>query len=124
MNLLGKQIGWGLLRYTISRQKEFINKLFSAFETNLKSVWIYVESIMDSPSGSSGKESACNEGVVGLIPGSGRSPGEGSGYPLFLPGESYGQRSLEGYSPWCWEESDTIEWLTHTESIAKGVSNL
>ena len=33
----------------------------------------------------SGKESACNAGDtgdVGLIPGSGRSPGEGNGYPL------------------------------------------
>ena len=35
---------------------------------------------------------------VGLIPGSGRSPGEGHGawqtIPVFLPGESHGQRSL------------------------------
>ena len=28
------------------------------------------------------KESACNEGELGLIPGLGRSPGEGNGYPL------------------------------------------
>ena len=32
--------------------------------------------------GSDGKESACNIGDVGLIPGSGRSPGEGKGNPL------------------------------------------
>ena len=31
---------------------------------------------------SAGKESACNAGGLGLIPGSGRSPGEGSGNPL------------------------------------------
>ena len=30
--------------------------------------------------GSAGKESACNEGDLALIPGSGRSPGEGKGY--------------------------------------------
>ena len=30
----------------------------------------------------SGKESACNAGDVGSIPGLGRSPGEGNGYPL------------------------------------------
>ena len=30
---------------------------------------------------SAGKESACNKGNVGLIPGSGRYPGEGNGYP-------------------------------------------
>ena len=29
-----------------------------------------------------GKESACNAGDPSLIPGSGRSPGEGTGYPL------------------------------------------
>ena len=32
--------------------------------------------------GSDGKESACNAGDLGLIPGFGRSPGEGNGYPL------------------------------------------
>ena len=32
--------------------------------------------------GSDGKESACNEGDLGLISGSGRSPGEGDGNPL------------------------------------------
>ena len=34
------------------------------------------------PGGSAGKESACNAGDVGLIPGSGRCPGEGNGNPL------------------------------------------
>ena len=34
------------------------------------------------PGGSDGKESACNVGDQGSIPGSGRSPGEGNGYPL------------------------------------------
>ena len=33
------------------------------------------------PGGSDGKESAYNAGDLGLIPGSGRSPGEGNGYP-------------------------------------------
>ena len=32
--------------------------------------------------------------------------------PIFLPGESHGQRSLAGYSSWGRKESDTIEWLT------------
>ena len=36
----------------------------------------------DFPSSSAGKESACNAGDPGSIPGSGRSPGEGVGYPL------------------------------------------
>ena len=39
---------------------------------------------------------------VGSVPGLGRSSAERNGYPLpvFLPGESHGQRSLVGYSPW------------------------
>ena len=38
------------------------------------------------PDSSIGKESACNVGDPGLIPGSGRSPGEGNGYPLQYSG--------------------------------------
>ena len=37
---------------------------------------------MSFPDSSVGKESACNAGDPGLIPGSGRSAGEGIGYPL------------------------------------------
>ena len=37
---------------------------------------------MGFPGGSNGKESACKAGNPGLIPGLGRSPGEGNGYPL------------------------------------------
>ena len=47
---------------------------------------------------------------MGLIPGLGRSPGEGHGNPLlFLPGESHGERSLAGFSPWGHKESDMTE---------------
>ena len=38
--------------------------------------------LMGFPSGSDGKESACNTGDLGLIPGPGRSPGGGQGNPL------------------------------------------
>ena len=38
------------------------------------------------PCGSAGKESACNAGDLGLIPGLGRSPGVGKGYPLQYSG--------------------------------------
>ena len=37
---------------------------------------------MAFPGGSDGKESACNEGDLGSIPGLGRSPEEGNGNPL------------------------------------------
>ena len=42
--------------------------------------------IKDFPCGSAGKESACSAGDPGLIPGSGRSTGEGKGYPLQYSG--------------------------------------
>ena len=42
--------------------------------------------LMGFPCGSAGKESACNAGDLGLIPGLGRSPGEGKGYPLQYSG--------------------------------------
>ena len=38
------------------------------------------------PCGSAGKEPACNTGDLGSIPGLGRSPGEGKGYPLQYSG--------------------------------------
>ena len=38
------------------------------------------------PCGSAGKESTCNEGDPSMIPGLGRSPGEGKGYPLQYSG--------------------------------------
>ena len=38
------------------------------------------------PCGSAGKECACNEGDLGLIPELGKSPGEGKGYPLQYSG--------------------------------------
>ena len=54
------------------------------------------------PGGSDGKESACNAGDPGLIPGLGRSSREGL----------YGQRNLAGYNPWVCKDSYTTERLT------------
>ena len=54
------------------------------------------------PGGSVVKNPPANAGDLGSIPGLGRSPGEGHGYPLqyACPEESHGQRTLVGYSPW------------------------
>ena len=54
------------------------------------------------PGGSDGKESACNAGDLGSIPGSGKSPGERNGNPLQYSclGKAHGQRTLVDYSPW------------------------
>ena len=60
------------------------------------------------PGGPAGKESACNAGDLGLIPGLGRSPGEGKGYPFqFWPGEFHGL-----YSPWDCKELDMTQQLS------------
>ena len=39
--------------------------------------------------------------------------------PVFLPGESHGQRSLVGYSPWGCKQSDTTQWLNKYKTVAK-----
>ena len=56
---------------------------------------------------------AGDSGDAGSILRLGRSPGGGNGNPLqyFLPGESYGQRILVGYSPRGHKELDTTEQL-------------
>ena len=66
---------------------------------------------MDFPGGSDGKETACNAGDPGSIPGLGRCPGGGHGNPLQYSSleNSHGQRSLAGYSPWSCKESDMTE---------------
>ena len=79
-----------------------------------------VPGFMDFPGGSDGKESACNVGDLGLIPGLGRSPGGGHGNPLRYSclENPHGQKSLAGYSPWGHKELDTTEWLSATHSIS------
>ena len=51
----------------------------------------------------------------GSVHGLGRSPGGRAWQPtpIFLPGESHGQRSVVGYSPWCCKELDTTEVTQH-----------
>ena len=51
----------------------------------------------------SGKESICQCRIYGFDPWVGKTPWRSKWQPtsLSLPGKSHGQRSLEGYSPWC-----------------------
>ena len=58
------------------------------------------------PSSPAGKESACNAGDAGLIPGSGRSPGEGCGNPFQY---SYLENSM-----------DRGHWSATVHGVAKG----
>ena len=48
--------------------------------------WLHIREAMGFPHSSLGKESACYAGDPGLIPGLGRSPGAGVGYPLQYSG--------------------------------------
>ena len=62
----------------------------------------YKDHTMGFPGGSASKGPICNVGDLGLIPGLGRTPGEGKRYPLQYSG-------LENYSPRGRKESDTTE---------------
>ena len=56
----------------------------------------------DFHGGSDGKEAACDAGELGSIPRSGRSPGEGNGYPLQYPcWRIPWTEEPDGLSPWC-----------------------
>ena len=62
------------------------------------------------PWDSAGKEFACNEGDLDLIPGFGRSPGKGKGYPLQYSGLENSMDCI--YSPWGHKDSDRTEQLS------------
>ena len=68
----------------------------------------FLDLLMGFPRGSAGKESTCNAGDLGLIPGLGRSPEQGQATPpVFWPEEFHGL-----YSPWGCKELDTTEQLS------------
>ena len=64
------------------------------------------------PCGSNGKESACNVGDLGSIPGLGGGHGNPLQYSCLE--NPHGQKSLACYSPWGHKELDTIEQLSRT----------
>ena len=76
--------------------------------------------LLGFPGGDTGKEPTCQcrrHKRLGFDPWVGKSPWRRAWQltPVFLPGESHGQRSLAGYSPWSLKESDTTEQLSmHT----------
>ena len=96
------------------------------YYTSLGNIWDLrgqiIHLFQGFPSGSTGKESACNAGDtgdIGLISGSGRSPDRENDNPIsvFLPGKSHGQRSLVGYSPKGCKESDLSEVTEHEHNL-------
>ena len=68
--------------------------------------------LLGFPGGAGGKESACQCKRCKrheIDPWVGKIPWRTEPTPIFLPGESHGQRSLAGCSPWGLKESDTTE---------------
>ena len=91
----------------------------------LENIFNLSKSWMELLGGSDGKESACNAGELGSIPGLGRFPGGGNGNPtpILLPGESHRQRSLEGYTVHgvtkSWTQLNNVTLLSLTLLICK-----
>ena len=84
---------------------------------------------MGFSSDASGEESACRcrrHKRRGFDPWVGKIPWrrELQPTPVFLPGESHGQRSLVGYSPWGCKELDKTEVTQHTGSLKREYSNI
>ena len=76
------------------------------------------EDLLEKEGGSDDKESACNVGDLGLIPGLGRSPGEGNGYPLQYSGlENHMDRGGWQATVHGVTESDVTEWFSYYNRI-------
>ena len=90
-----------------SEHREWIsipNSVVSTFYSKLR---VFIPSL-GFPDSSVGKESTCNAGDSSLIPGSGKSAGEGLGYPL----QYSGLENSRDYSPGDCKESDVSERLS------------
>ena len=96
-------------KYMGKCQRPFQSNMFSSLsiylctKNILEDYWLFWASLVALMV----KESACSEGDPSLIPGSGRSSGEGNGYPL----QYSCLKSLVGYSPWGQIQLDTTDWL-------------
>ena len=76
------------------------------------------------PGGSGGKVSACSAGDPGSIPGSGRSPGEGNGYPLQY---SYLENLMDGGAWWATVHGVARvghDWVTSTFTVTLSLNLL
>ena len=92
-------------------QEALILVYFHFNRSRRKKIMINSYTLKGFPGGSDSKESTCNVGNLILIPGLGRSPGGGYGYPLqysYLE-NPHGQRSLVGDCSWGCKE---LDWMT------------
>ena len=82
--MVGASLIAQLVKNTPAMQKTLVG--FLGWEDSWRRDRLPTPVFLDFPCGSAGKESTCNAGDLGLIPGLGRSPGEGKGYPLQYSG--------------------------------------
>ena len=75
-----------LFHYRFLQDIDFSSPCYIVGACCLSLLYIVVCICWASPGSSAGKESACNAGDPGLIPGLGRAPGEGKGYTLQYSG--------------------------------------
>ena len=77
-------------------------------------IWHQLKTAEDFPGGASSKQLACQCRRRGFDPLAREISWRRAWQPtpVFLPGESYGQRSLVGYSPWGHKELNIIKWLS------------
>ena len=81
----GRAGGWGSLTHSCNPPAPAL-QVWLLPSLSLKATSIPTPGFLSFPRGSAGKESACSAGNLGSIPGLGRSPGEGKGYPLQYSG--------------------------------------
>ena len=100
-----------MVKNPLARQETCIQ--FLDWKIPWRSDRLHIPIFLGFPGSSAGKESACNVGDLGSIPGLGRSPEERERLPtpVFWPREFH-----RLYSPWVCKESDTTEWLSLSRS--------
>ena len=111
-----KRIRSNHLEYVLKK----INKLLHALEfqriKHQNFDFFRLDSILVGlPRWLSGKEFGCHCRRCRFNPCVGKIPWKGKWLPtpVFLPGKTHGERSLAGYTPQGFKESDTTEWLNH-----------
>ena len=121
---------WALKTFPVPDLPMWIQSLAHSPLSALLSVWVPPVCVGPSrlcgslPGGPSGKEPACQCGrrkKCGSDPWVGKIPWRRARLPspVFLPGESHGQRSLASYSPWGRRESELLSngSCTHTHDV-------
>ena len=86
------------LKLSISRKMKYMFLKMTKFTCSTKNIFTWV----CFSGGSDCKESACDAGDLGLIPGLGRSPGEGNDYPFQCSGRLENSMDRGAWEAWTW----------------------